>query len=161
MKSNSREGNASFERGMLRAADDVVCGVPFSLEKQVRLADGVGLGVDLLAVEMRGDLLAKLLGELSERLLGHGEQAAGAKRAVVEEVCPRLDLVGDRQEDQLRHELDGIAWRPVLAGFLVVFFVEAADQFLEHRAHAVVVEAWVLDRTVAVEHGVRAEVDVG
>ena len=68
--------------------------------------------------------------------------------------------VGNGQEDQLRHELHGVAWRPVLAGFLVVLLVEAADQFLEDGAHAVVVESGVLDRTVAVEDRVGAQVDV-
>ena len=48
------------ERRVLRAADDVVRRVALALEQQVGLADGVGLGVDLLAVEVRGDLLAVL-----------------------------------------------------------------------------------------------------
>ena len=49
---------------MLRAADDVVRRLALALEQQVRLADGVRLGVDLLAVEVGGDLLAVLRGEL-------------------------------------------------------------------------------------------------
>ena len=52
------------ERGPLRAADDVVGALAFAFEQHVGLADGVGLGVDLLAVEMRRDLLAVLRGEL-------------------------------------------------------------------------------------------------
>ena len=66
MKSNSRDGKASFdERRVLRAADDVVGRLALALEQQVGLADGVGLGVDLLAVEVGGDLLAVLRGELA------------------------------------------------------------------------------------------------
>ena len=80
-------------------------------------------------------------GESLQRLLGDRQHAAGAAGAVVEEVGARLDLVGDRQEDQVRHQLDGVARRPVLAGLLVVLLVEAADQLLEDRAHPVVVEA--------------------
>ena len=157
MKSNSRDGKASLdERRVLGAADDVVRRLALALEQQVGLADGVGLGVDLLAVEVGGDLLAVLLGELLERLLGHGQHAAGAAGAVVEQVGAGLDLVGDGQEDQLRHELDGVARRPVLAGLLVVLLVEAADQLLEDRAHGVVVEAGVLHRAVAVQHRVGA-----
>ena len=53
---------------------------------------------------------------------------------------------------EVRHQLDGVARRPVLAGLLVVLLVEAADQLLEDRAHRVVVEAGGL-RAVAVEHG--------
>ncbi len=58
-----REGVVG-ERGVFRAADDVVGRLAFAFEQQVGLADGVGLGVDLLAVEVRGDLLAVLRGEL-------------------------------------------------------------------------------------------------
>ena len=62
MKSNSREREGVVrERGVLRAADDVVRRVALALEQEVGLADGVGLGVDLLAVEVGGDLLAVLL----------------------------------------------------------------------------------------------------
>ena len=39
------------ERGPFRAADDVVGALALAFEQHVRLADGVGLGVDLLAVE--------------------------------------------------------------------------------------------------------------
>ena len=63
------------------------------------------------------------------------------------------------QEDQLGHQLDGVARRPVLAGLLVVLLVEAADQLLEDRAHRMVVEARQLHRAVAVQDRVRAEVD--
>jgi hypothetical protein len=138
-----REGVVG-ERRVLRPADDVVRRIALALEQQVRLADGVGLGVDLLAVEVGGDLLAVRGGELLERLLGDGQHAAGATGAVVEQVSARLDHVGDRQQDQFRHQLDGVARRPVLARFFVVLLVEAAHQLLEHRAHAVVVEAGVL-----------------
>ena len=48
------------ERRVLRPADDVVRRLAFALEQQVGLGDGVGLGVDLLAVEVGGDLLAVL-----------------------------------------------------------------------------------------------------
>jgi hypothetical protein len=54
-----REGVVG-ERRVLRAADDVVRRLALALEQQVGLADGVGLGVDLLAVEVGGDLLAVL-----------------------------------------------------------------------------------------------------
>jgi hypothetical protein len=46
------------QRGPLGAADDVVGALAFALEQHVGLADGVGLGVDLLAVEVAPDLLA-------------------------------------------------------------------------------------------------------
>ena len=49
----------------------------------------------------------------------------------------------------------------MFARLLVVFLVEAPDQFLEDRAHAVVVEAGVPDRAVGVVHRSWAQVDVG
>ena len=54
-----REGVVG-QRRVLRAADDVVRRLAFALEQQVGLGDGVGLGVDLLAVEVGRDLLAVL-----------------------------------------------------------------------------------------------------
>ena len=104
---------------------------------------------------MGGDLLAALPGDLRQRLLGHRQHAAGAAGTVVHQVGPGVDPVGDRHEDQLRHERHGIARGPVLAGFLVVFLIETADQLLEDRAHRVVIQAGVLDRPVAMEDRVR------
>ena len=155
-----REGVVG-ERGVLRAADDVVGRLALALQQQVGLADGVGLGVDLLAEQVCRDVLAVLGRKLLQRLLGHGQHAAGAAGAVVEEIRAGLDPVGDGQEDELRHQPHGVARRPVLARLLVVLLVEAADQLLEDRAHAVVVEAGMPDRAVGVLHRGGAEVDVG
>ena len=142
------------QRGVGRSADDVVRRVAVAFEQEVGLADGVGLGVDLLAVKVGGDLLAVGLGDFLQRFLADGQHAAGAAGAVVEQIGAGFDLVGHGQEHEIGHQLDGIAGRPVLAGLFVVVLVEAADEFLEHRAHGVVVEAGqVADR-------VGAEVDV-
>ena len=143
------------------AADDVVGGFAFALEQQVRLADGVGFGVDLLAVEVGGDVLVVLGGELPQGVLGHGEHAAGAAGAVVEQVGAGPELLGNGEEDQPGHEAHGVAWRPVLAGLLVVLLVEAAHQLFEDRAHAVVVEAGMPHRAVGVQDRGGAQIDVG
>ena len=127
-----REGVVG-EGGVLRAAHDVVRGLALALEQEVGLADRIGLGVDLLAVEVGGDLLAALRGELAQRLLGHGQHAAGAAGPVIEQVGAGLDLVRDGQEDELRHQPHGVARGPVLARLLVVLLVEAAHQLLEDR----------------------------
>ena len=79
------------QRGPLRAADDVVRILALALEQHVRLADGVGLRVDLLAVELALHLLSVLRGERGERLFRHGEHAARAAGAVVEQVGAGLD----------------------------------------------------------------------
>ena len=73
-----------------------------------------------------------------------------------------LDVIRSAtEEDELRHQPHGVARRPVLARLLVVLLVEAADQLLEDRAHAVFVEARMPDRGVGVLHRGGAEVDVG
>jgi len=74
------------ERRVLGAADDVVRRVALALEQKVGLADGLGLGVDLLAVEVRGHLLALRCSEFLQRLLRDGQHAARAAGAVIEQV---------------------------------------------------------------------------
>ena len=137
------------------SAHDVVGGLALSLQQEVGLADGVGLGVDLLAEEVRGHVLAPLLRELLQHVLAHGQHAAGPAGAVVEQIGAVVDLVGDREEDELRHELNGVARGEMLARLLVVLLVEAPDQLLEDRPHAVVVEPGMPDRAVGVQDGVR------
>ena len=105
--------------------------------------------------------MAALGRKLAQRLLSDGEHAAGAAGAVVEQVGARLELVGDGEEDELRHQPHGVARRPVLARLLVVLLVEAPDQFLEDRAHPVVVEAGMSDGAVGVLDRGGAQVDVG
>ena len=134
---------------------------PSPFRQEVSLADGVGFGVDLLAEEVGRDVLAVLGRELPQGVLGHRQHAAGAAGAVVEQVGAGLELAGHGQEDELRHQPHGVAGRPVLARLLVVLLVEATDQLLEDRAHAVVVEAGMPDRAVGVLHRDGAEVDVG
>jgi hypothetical protein len=130
------------QRGeVFRAADDVVRRVAIAFEQEVGFADGVGLAVDLLAVKMGGDLFAVGGGDLLERLLRHGQHAAGAAGAVVEQVSAGLDLVRHGQEHEAGHQLARHRAASSAARFLVVVLVEAAHQFLEHRAHRMVVEA--------------------
>src|SRR5213594_2876053 len=148
------------ERGMFGTTDDVVRRVAFALEQKVGLTDRVGLGVDLLSVEMRGYLFAGFRGELLERFFGNSQHAARSAGSVVEQVRAGFDLVRDRKQDQLRHQPDDGAWRPVLAGLLIVLFVETPDQLLEDGPHAVIVEAVMIDRAVSVLHGIRSEIDV-
>ena len=144
-----------------RPADQIVGRLAFALEQEIGLGDGVGFGVDLLAVEVGGDLFAARRGEVLQGLLGDRQHAAGAAGAVIEEIGPRLDPAGDRQQHQPRHQLDRVARRPVLARLLVVLLVEAAHQLLENRPHRVVVEARELYRAVRVPDRVGAEIDRG
>ena len=148
------------QRRVLRPAHDIVGRSPFALEQQVGFGDGVRLGVDLLAIEVDGDLLAALLGDLGKRLLGDRQHSARTASTVVHQVRPGLDLVGDRLENQLRHQGHGIARSPVLASLFVVLFVEPADQFLEDRSHGMVIQAGLPDRSVCVEDRIGTQVHV-
>ena len=129
----------------------VVATQALALDQHVGLADCVGLGVDLLAVEPRLDLQASLLADGGERFLGHGQHAAGTAGVVKQQVGAGLDLVLDRQEHQVGHQPHRIARRPVLAGLFVVVLVELAHQFFEHGAHRVVVDAGRRQVNVGIE----------
>ena len=50
----------------------------------------------------------------------------------------------------------------MFAGFLVVFFVELADEFLENRAHAMVIQSRMLENGLffILIHRVGAEIDI-
>src|SRR5450759_4158252 len=71
------------EGGVLGAAYDMVGVIAFALEEHVGLADGVGFGVDLLAVEVGADLLPLTKGDGLQGLFRNGKHAPGAASAVV------------------------------------------------------------------------------
>ena len=103
MKSNSSGGEGIGRE--CRAVLHVVGLDALSLQDEVGLADGVGLGVHFLAVQVDGHLLAAFAGELHQRLFRDRQHPAGAAGAVVDQVGARLDLVRYRHEDEAGHEL--------------------------------------------------------
>lgn len=109
-----------------------------ALDQHVRLADGVGLGVELLAVQRHGDLLTDRL----YVLVALGEETAGAGSRVVDgDDAVGLELVvlpGDHQRGGQVHD---IARGEVLPGGFVGAFRELADQLFEDDAHAEVADA--------------------
>ena len=130
-----------------------------ALQDEVGLADGVGFPVDLLSKEVDRDRLALTAGEAGERLLDHGQHAARAASPVVDKIGGRLHLIGDRHEDEMRHQLHHVAGGEVFAGLFVVFLAEAPNQLLEDGTHAVVVEPGQAHAAVSVGYGTGAEVD--
>ena len=146
-------------RGERGAVPDVGRFVALSLQDEIGLADGVGLRVDLLSVEVHRRFLAPFAGELHQSLLGHGKHPAGAAGAVVDQVGPGLDLIGDRHEYEMGHQPHDVARGEVLASLLVVLLVEAPDELLEDRAHSVVVQTFQTYGAVPVQDGAWAEVD--
>ena len=112
--------------GVLWTPLDVVGPLALPLEQQVGLADRVGLGVDLLTVEVGGDRFAPLTGQLLQGLLSHGQHPAGTAGTVfpagtagtvfpagtagtvIEQVGAGLDPISYWKEDQLGHQLNGV-----------------------------------------------------
>ena len=142
-----------------RAEPDVVRLVALALEDEVGLADGIGLRVHLLPEQVDRHVLVAPTGEPGKRLFRDRQHPARAAGAVVDEVRARLDLIGHRLEDEVRHKLHHVARGEVFARLLVVLLVEPPDQLLEDGAHRVVVEPFEPDGAVPVHDGPGTEVD--
>ena len=69
-------------------------------------------------------------------------------------------VILDRVEDQMGHQLDHFPWSEVLPGFLVIFLVELADQLFKHIAHPQIGQTGQLV-AVRVHHVIGREVDFG
>ena len=142
-----------------RAEPDVVRLVALALEDEVGLADGVGLRVHLLPEQVDRHVLVAPTGEPGKRLFRDRQHPARTAGAVVDKVRARLDLIGHRLEDEVRHKLHHVARREVFARLLVVLLVEPPDELLEDGAHRVVVEPFEPDGAVPVHDGPGTEVD--
>ena len=110
-----------------RAANNMVGIFALTLQQYVCLADGVGLAIDLLPIQMGADFAAMRAGKMQQRFFRDSQHATRATNPVIEQIRTGLDGIRDRQEDEIRHQFDGIAGCPVFASFLVVFFVELAN----------------------------------
>lgn len=75
------------------AADNVLGAFCLTFEQHVCLADGVGLGIDFLAIQETGNLQLPLFSDYTECLLTDREHTAGAARAVIEQISPRFELI--------------------------------------------------------------------
>ena len=130
-------------------------------EHEVGLACGVGLGLQLLPVELDIDLPAMFLGKVLDELLRDGEDATRAAGAVVDAVGRRLQLVCHGYDGYVGQQRHIVAWREVLSGGGdAVLLVELSQQLLEERAHGVIVDTRQAHVAVLVEDGGDAQVDV-
>ena len=113
------------------AEDDV--GDVLALDEHVGLADGVGLGVQFLAVHDQPGVGV----QAGEVLAGHAQHAARAGGGVVEGAhdAGLGQGVVVLDEEQIHHQPDDFARGEVLSGGLVGKLGELADEFLEDRAH--------------------------
>ena len=83
VKLTSREGVVGQGR-MLRPTNDIVGGFSLAFQQQVGFGDGVGLGVNLLPVEVGRNLLVVGFSQLLEGLFCDGQHSARAAGSVVE-----------------------------------------------------------------------------
>ena len=118
-----------------------------ALQHHVRAADGVGLGVQLLAE----DLEPRVGVQVAQVVLGDREHPARAAGRVEERphdpaLAKQLVVL---DEEEVDHQPDDLARREVLAGRLVRELREAADELLVEVAH------------LQVGDDVRVEVDLG
>src|SRR5690606_29718646 len=106
-----------------------------ALDHHVRLADGVGLVVDLLAVEIDITLGADWAIRVNDVVLRLGKHAAAAAGRVIDG-HDRGQPILDRVEPQVGDKMNRVAGGEVPPGFLVVRFVELANQLFTNIAHA-------------------------
>jgi hypothetical protein len=120
-----------------RVAEHDVADV-LAADQHVGLADGVRLGVQLLAEQRQPGLGVQLVQVLAR----HRQHAAGAGGRVVHGAHhARLGQgVVVLDEQQVHHQPDHLARGEVLTGRLVGELGELADQLLEHQAHLHVVD---------------------
>ncbi len=131
-------GAGEFVSGERGTVTDVLGVV--ALDHHVGFADGIGLRVDLLAVEVDGGIRADGSLGIDDEILGLGEHAARAAGRIVDG-DDRWELPFHRLKQQVDHELDDLSRGEVLPGLLIILFVELADEFLKHVAHAEIGQA--------------------
>ena len=142
------------ERG---AEGDVRRLLAVALEHHVRLGDGVGLGVDLLAEQMDGHLFTGLRGDGVQAVLCHREHSTRSTGSVIARVRGVLDLVGNGLKYQVRHQLHDVAGRPVLAGFFVVGLVESPHQFFKEGTHGMIIQTGQIAARLGAEIDILAD----
>ncbi|MNY04324.1 hypothetical protein D3C86_1369970 [compost metagenome] len=118
-----------------------------ALDEHVRLADSVGLVVELLAIH--GEPRLGIV--LQQIFSSHREHAASASRRVVNRADHSLtgtEYVVILDEQQVHHQADDFAWCEMFPRCLIRNFGEFSDELFEHQAH------------VGVVHRLRVQVDI-
>ena len=122
-----------------------------TLDQHVRLADGEGLRVQLLAMQRHRDLFAHLLNVL----IAFREESAGTGSGVINgDDAVRLELLVFAGEHQRGRQVDDVARGEVFPGGFVRAFGELADQLFKDGPHAEVADVLgaQVDRGEALHH---------
>ena len=122
-----------FICGQSRAIFDI--GRVVVLDHHVGLTDGIRLAVDLLAVQVNIVAGLRSSDQVGDEILRFGQHTARTTRAIVDS-NDWWQLVFDRLEQHMDHELNDFTRGKVLASLFVVFFVKFADQLFKHITHA-------------------------
>ncbi len=104
-----------------------------ALDHHVRPADGIGLGIVVLAEDFQAGVGVKL----ADIIFGDGQHAAGSAGRVIKSLHDALggENVAVRHEKEIHHQTDDLTRGEVIAGLLVRRLVEAPDKLLEDIAH--------------------------
>ena len=103
------------------------------LDQHVRLADGVGLGVQLLPMHDKAGFWV----DFSEVLLGNAQHATCTSGGIIETTYDAGfgESLIILDEEEVHHEADDFTRGEVFPGSLVGKFGKLADQLLEHSTH--------------------------
>ena len=128
-----------------RAKADMLSFLTVAFEQHIRFADGVSLRVDFLPEEMNGHLFIPACCESQQSVLRNRQHTARSTSAIIARVSCILDLVCNRHENQIRHQLHNVTRCPVFTGFFIIFFVELANKLFKNGAHSVIVQAGMFE----------------
>ena len=107
----------------------------------VRLAGGVSIGHQFLTENVNLDFLIAFTSHIKDFLLGNRQDSARTAGSIVNGVGRIFKFVRNRENRQVGKQLHHVARRKVTTGASHrIGFVEAAEQFFEHRSHHVVID---------------------
>ena len=106
----------------------------FTFDHHIGLADGVGLVIDLFAVEIDIARCPNASLFCFDKLLRLCEHPATTTRRIVD-LHHRRQLLFHRVKDDVRHQLYHLPWGKMLPCLFIVLFVKLTDQLLKDIPH--------------------------
>ena len=97
--------------------------------------------------------------QVQEAFFSDRQHAASSAGAVINKVSTGFNLISDRPEDEIGHQLYYVPRGELLASLFIVLLIEAADQFLKYGSHPVVIQRGKPNITVGIKDGFVAQVD--
>ena len=136
-----RDGRAKGDVVALLLVQRITEALDLARNHDVRLAGGVSIGHQFLTENVNLDFLIAFTCHIKDFLLGNRQDSARTAGSIVNGICRIFKFVRNRENRQVGKQLHHVAWRKVTTGASHrIGFVEAAEQFLEHRSHHVVID---------------------